>query len=147
MSESRIAPTLALHGALVLLFGLLAGIPYGSAIVGDAGVEAVRAWKLAHMEGLLNGVLLLALAGVAPHLHLGEWPRRVMVWGVVLAAWGNLLGATLGALVGERGLEPRGPVANAAVFTAFMFGMWGVLFGVPIVARGAWAALRRADAD
>lgn len=136
------AATLTFNGLVVLLLGLIAGAPYGAALVGEWGEEAARAWKLAHTEGVLNGIMVLALAGCAPWMALGRAAQRVVVWGAVLAAYGNVVGATLGALTGQRGLAPQGPAANWLVFIAFMFGMWGVLVAVPTAAVGAWRELR-----
>jgi hypothetical protein len=113
---SRGAADLALHGLLVLFLGLLCGIPFGSAIVSGWGDDAVRAWKL------------------APARQQG-----IVVWGAILAAWGNVIGAMIGALTGYRGLAPEGPLANWLVFLAFMFGMWGVLLAVPVAAAGVLA--------
>jgi hypothetical protein len=62
----------------------------------------------------------------------------VVVWGAVLSAYGNVIGAGLGAVSGQRGLAPQGPLANWLVFIAFMFGMWSVLIALPVAARGAW---------
>lgn len=138
------AAMLTFNGLVVLFLGLIAGLPYGAALVGNWGEEAARAWKLAHAEGVLNGIMVLALAGVAPWLALGRGAERVVVWGAVLAAYGNVVGATLGALTGQRGLAPQGPAANWVVFVAFMFGMWGVLVAVPVAARGAWRQRRGA---
>ncbi|MBX3027164.1 hypothetical protein KF840_19870 [bacterium] len=142
----RAAAMLTFNGLLVLLAGLLAGAPYGAALVGEWGEAAARAWKLAHAEGVLNGLMLLALAGCAPSLPLGRAGERLVTWGAVLAAWGNVLGATLGALTGQRGLAPQGPAANWLVFVAFMFGMWGVLVAVPVAASAAWRRVRGAPA-
>lgn len=133
---------LVLNGLLVLLIGLLAGAPYGAAVVEGWGAEAERAWKLAHMEGVQNGLLTLVLAAIGGRLVLGARAERIVVWGVVLAAWGNTVGALLAALTGARGLAPQGPAANWLVFVAYMFGMWGVLIAVPIAVRGAWRALK-----
>jgi hypothetical protein len=143
----RGAATLVINGLVVLFLGLLAGAPYGAAIVEGWGAEAERAWKLAHMEGVQNGILVLALAGAAAWMSLGRAAERVVVWGAVLAAYGNTLGAVLGAVVGQRGLAPQGPPSNWLVFIAFMFGMWGVLIAVPVAAKGVWNRLRELPTD
>ena len=141
MSE-RAAARLAFHGLVILLLGLLAGAPYGAAIVQGWGVEAERAWKLAHLEGVQNGILVLALAGAARLLSLANAAEKTVVWGAILAAYGNAIGGILGAVSGQRGLAPQGPVTNWIVFIAFMFGMWGLLIAVPVAAIGAWNRLR-----
>ena len=128
---SRGAAGLSLHGLLVLFLGLLCGIPFGTAIVSGWGEGAVRAWKLAHLEGLQNGILLIALAGASRWMILTARQQAIVRWGAILAAWGNVIGAVIGAVSGYRGLAPEGPLANWLVFVAFMFGMWGVLLAVP----------------
>jgi len=87
--KQRAAALLVFHGLLVLFAGLIAGAPFGAAIVNGWGDEAVRAWRLAHLEGLQNGILLLALAGASRWLALGATAEKVVLWGAVLAAWGN----------------------------------------------------------
>lgn len=43
-----LAIQLTLHGAIVLLIGLLTGIPYGHAITRKPDENTVRAWRVAH---------------------------------------------------------------------------------------------------
>src|SRR6185369_13755231 len=59
------ARRLVFHGAAVLLVGLLAGIPYSTAITGGWGPEAVRAWQKAHLGIVAGGMMLVAVAGAA----------------------------------------------------------------------------------
>lgn len=141
----RTAALLALHGLVMLFLGCVAGAPYGAAIVNGLGAEAERAWKLAHMEGVQNGILLLALAGGSTWMKLGRAGENTVLWAAVLAGYGNTLGAMIGAATGYRGLAPEGPAANWVVFGAFMFGMWGVLIAVPVAAVGAWKRLREPE--
>ena len=140
--STRAAAMLTFHGLLVLFLGLVAGAPYGAAVVGGWGSAAERAWKLAHLEGVQNGILLLVLAGCSPWIAVAARGERLVVWGAVLAAYGNAIGGLLGALLGHRGLAPEGPLANWVVFVAFMFGMWGLLVAVPVAAGGAWRRWR-----
>src|SRR5687768_4129037 len=60
---------LILHGGVILLLGLLSGVPFGRAIVHVKSEAAVRAWRVAHSGLSMGGVLLLAL--VMPQLQLG----------------------------------------------------------------------------
>ncbi len=47
------------HGLVVLLVGLLCGVPYGQAITHAWGEEAVRAWRLAHFGLVVTGIWLM----------------------------------------------------------------------------------------
>ena len=60
--------TLIRHGALVFLLGLAAGFPFAIEILGRFDLWPVsiemdmpgdyRGWRMAHLEGVLNGMLL-----------------------------------------------------------------------------------------
>src|ERR1051325_916514 len=67
------------HGAVVVLLGMLAGFPYAFVVTGDMG-GSERAWRMAHLEGVLNGLLLLAVAGVGGRLALSAREGTVLMW-------------------------------------------------------------------
>jgi len=56
------------HGAVVFILGLVAGVPFLWALdaiaAGGGAVEAesLRAWRMAHLEGTLNGMMMIAVA-------------------------------------------------------------------------------------
>ena len=56
---------LLFHGPVVLLAGLLSGIPMGTAIINNRGEVTVRAWRVAHsglaMVGTCEGLQRLWL--------------------------------------------------------------------------------------
>lgn len=139
--DARRASRLVLHGALVTLAGLLAGFPYAMVVTGDLAGEE-RAWRMAHLEGVLNGLLMLAAAAVGGRLALGAGEQRALFVGLVVAGWGNVVAAALAAIYGVRGLEPAGPLANLAVFALFTAAVVGVLVAVALVAIGAARAAR-----
>ena len=65
------------HGLVVLLVGLLCGVPYGQAITHAWGEEAVRAWRLAHCGLVVTGIWLMVVAAVTPLLVLTtRWSRQ-----------------------------------------------------------------------
>jgi hypothetical protein len=132
---------LVVHGALVTLFGLLAGFPHALVITGQLAGEE-RAWRMAHLEGLLNGLLCLAAAGVWDVLVLSMRERSALLIALIGAAWGNVIGATLAASFGVRGLAPAGPAMNLVVYTVFTAGVVAVLVAVALLVRGGLKALR-----
>jgi len=77
---------LILHGGVILLLGLLSGVPFGRAIVHGKYEAAVRAWRVAHSGLSMGGVLLLALARVVPQLQLGASALALLVWAFVASA-------------------------------------------------------------
>lgn len=144
MDRDRFATRLVLHGAVVFGLGMLSGIPFGYGIVESQPEAFVRAWKLAHLEGLTNGLVLWVLAAVTPRLDLPELAWRMLGWALGAMAYGNIVGAMLAAGLGHRGLAPEGPVGNWIPFSVFGVAMVGTFVAVPLVGWGAWRRLQPA---
>ncbi len=133
---------LLLHGTIVLLIGLLAGIPYGSAIAAGAE-EPIRAWELAHGSSPLGATTMIAVAGILS--HLAARPR--LRWGVVVpfvvSGYGSSVALPLVALTGVRGLSLSGPFWNRVVFTGNSVGALGSLMGTVFLLYAVSRSLRR----
>lgn len=69
-------------------------------IPGDA-----RAWRMAHMEGITQGLLLMALAFGGRFMRLGPRGHRVLFWSALVTAWLFTLPTMVHPLFGTRGLE------------------------------------------
>ena len=138
----RVRPeTMIFHGAVVILLGLLAGFPYALVVTGSlAGSE--RAWRMAHLEGVLNGLLVIVVAAVWDRLALDGWKRDVLAWSLVLMAYGNVVASVIGATFAVRGLEPGGSPSNTLVYLLFMMAVVGIVVGIGLVAEGAWKRRR-----
>jgi hypothetical protein len=135
--EPRVAKSLVGHGLVVILLGMFTGFPYALVVTGAmAGAE--RAWRMAHLEGVLNGLMLVAIGAAGDSLALSTTQARWLQWTLIVTAYGNWLGATLGAATGERGLAPAGPLANFAVYALFMAAVAAVLVGLILAAIGAF---------
>ncbi len=132
---------LALHGTWVILLGLAAGVPYALVVTGRLAGEE-RAWRMAHAEGIQNGLLMLAVASVAGLVHLDETRSKWCAWSLVVAGYGNVLASMIGASTGHRGLDLAMPLANVVVYGLFVVAIVGVVTALVILARGAHAALR-----
>jgi len=137
--------TMIFHGAVVILLGLLAGFPYALVVTG-ALASSERAWRMAHLEGVLNGLLVIAVAAVWDRLALVGRKRDVLVWSLVLMAYGNVVASAIGATFAVRGLAPGGSFSNTLVYGLFMAAVVGVVIGLGLVAEGAWKR-RRAGAS
>ena len=133
---------LLFHGSIVLLVGLLSGVPMGQAITGGWGEEVVRAWRVAHVGLAAGGLMLIALAPAAGLLTLGPRGARWFVAAVLAAAYGAVVALPLGAIAGVRGLEPRGPALNIVVWLGNTVLALGSLFGTMLVMLGARTSLR-----
>ena len=132
--DKRTQGLLIANGALVLLAGFAAGFPYGTAVTASLDpnataetAEALRAWRMAHLEGVLNGLLMLAGAAVAAQLVLSAGAQRVVFWGLVAAGWTNIVASTISAMTGGRGLSPTGFDWGTLNFVLFMLGILGAV--------------------
>lgn len=123
---------LVIHGVIVILIGLFYGFGYGAALVGDVLKSTQDAWKLAHMEGLLNGMLIIVI-GVAytlikPPVLLERWIRYPLIF----TAYANVLAPLLAIITGNRGLEMGDTLGSYLVYFIFGAGVVTVLIGMGV---------------
>lgn len=133
------ARRLLFHGAAVLLVGLLAGIPYSTAITGGWGPDAVRAWQKAHLGIVAGGSMVVAVAGAGRYLTLGRRATGWLVGSLAVSAWAAVVGLGGGALLGVQGLVPTGPAANLVSFAGNTVLAVGSLIGVGLLVVGSRA--------
>lgn len=141
--------TLVAHGALVFLVGLVAGLPFGFEILGRVELWPIpggfdfdppgdaRGWRMAHLEGILNGMLLFAVAAVAPLLQLGSRGAAWVTKGLLVCAWGNIIASWIGPLSETRGLAFSGFSWNSLVYLLFIAAIIGIVGAMVAVYAGA----------
>lgn len=128
---------MALHGCIILMFGLLGGIGFSyAAAVAETSSQLYGVWKFVHMEGLVNGILVLAVAGV---WHKIASPRLIVQigrWTLLIGAYCNAIGPWLTALfVGHRVIQPQNLLESVIVFGFYVPGTLPMLsFALFIVA-------------
>jgi hypothetical protein len=139
----RSAALLVAHGALILLLACVIGMPFAEVLKADLGLPGwfpapgnVRAWHMAHLEALLNGLLVLAGAAVAMRLELSRVLEATIFWGLLADGWGNSLGALVAALDGGKRIVTLG----AGDQNLLAFGLFSVAAVGGIVALSALAA-------
>lgn len=144
---------LVLHGLGLWVTAILVGWMYMFSLLGEVVLFPVlpsidlqipgeaRAWNMAHLEGITNGLLLMALAVVAPLLELSPKQARIVLWSAAITAWGFTLPAWANALVGTRGLAfDGGPFIGGLANNVIYLTGWPavvavhVLFAVLLVA-------------
>ncbi len=130
---------LAMHGSIVLLIGLLAGIGYSyAATTASVDSDLYKNWRFAHLEGLFNGVMVLAIAGAWPSIDRPGMAVTAGRWLLILGAYANALGPWITALfIGHRVIQPHAPLEYIVVYGFYIPGVLP-LFGVAIF---VWAAL------
>jgi hypothetical protein len=147
--RERLQASMIAHGALVFIVGLLAGFPFAFVILGKIVLWPIpgalewqmpgdlRGWHMAHLEGILNGLTLFAVAAIMPQLRLGDTAFKVVAWGLIITAWGNIIASVIGPLFGGRGLEFGGSVSNSLMYLLFVLAVGTVLVALALVFRGA----------
>ena len=143
----RLRSLLVVHGALIFLVGLAAGFPFAMILL--AGPDApppvpgdVRGWRMAHLEGVLNGLTLIAVAGVGRDMVLTQRTQLIIFWSLVITGWGNIVASIIGPIFGARGLTFGGGVANSLMYLLFMAAVIAVIVAMVATVRGAWRAAR-----
>jgi len=84
------------HGAVVVLLGLAAGFPFAFVILGTMAGDQ-RAWRMAHLEGVLNGVVMFAVTAVSGRLVLSGGLQTLLAWCLVVTGYGNVVASILAA--------------------------------------------------
>jgi len=87
------------HGMLLFLLGLFTGFA-------EPHFANVRMGLAAHLEGVMNGILLLALGAIWPHVRLGRKAQAAAFWTALYSAYANWLFTTLAAILGTGALSP-----------------------------------------
>ena len=152
MSE-RLQSTMIAHGALVFLVGMVVGFPFAFVLIQKVALWPlpaidlvppgdVRGWRMAHLEGILNGLTLIAVAAAGRRIVLGERAQAWVGWGLIVTAWANTLASVIGPVFGGRGLEYGNGVANSLMYLSFVAAIVTVMIAMSLVARGAVAAGR-----
>jgi hypothetical protein len=120
------ARQLAFHAVIVLGLGMIAGYFWGNAM-GDpaASVTQANAWRLAHIEGFANGVLMLVVALSYPLVLPNQKAERLIRYGMIIVGYSNILASLYGGFFDARGTLPTADssVHDLVVFFGFMPGV------------------------
>jgi hypothetical protein len=115
------------------LLGQLVLWPIPGAI--DAQVPGdPRAWRMAHMEGITQGLLLMALAFGGRFMRHTPRGHAGLFWSALVAAWLFTLPAMLHPLFGTRGLAfGGGPFAPGLANDVLYVIGWPPMIGVHVM--------------
>jgi (hydroxyamino)benzene mutase len=87
------------HGMFLFLLGLLTGLV-------EAKFTNVRMGLAAHLEGVMNGIFLLALGSIFVELRLSPRASAAAFWTALVGTYGNWATTTLAAVLGTAALSP-----------------------------------------
>lgn len=140
---TNLSRCLAGAGALLFFIGMLTGLWAGAALTGKVTVGIPRLALAAHLNGLLGGLWLIAVAWTLQFLRYGERGLRRLAIGVAIPAWSNWLVTLIASFLGVNGLAYTDNKANNAI--AFLLQALVVL--PTLVSAGFWAWGFRARRD
>jgi (hydroxyamino)benzene mutase len=87
------------HGMFLFLLGLFTGLA-------EANFANIRMGLAAHLEGVTNGIFLVALGVVWPELRLSARARSIAYTSVLYGTYANWGCTTLAAVFGTGALSP-----------------------------------------
>ncbi|HEV8457266.1 MAG TPA: hypothetical protein VGR44_03130 [Methylomirabilota bacterium] len=135
MARELLRRRLVRLGAWLFVIGLITGLWAAAVLTEQVKVPIPRLALAAHLNGLLGGLWLIAVASTLDLLRYGERGLRRLAWLVSIAAWSNWLITLVASVLGVRGLEYTNDPANNAV--AALLQVFVVL--PSLLGAGAWA--------
>jgi (hydroxyamino)benzene mutase len=87
------------HGMFLFLLGLLTGLV-------EHKLQNPRMGLAAHLEGVMNGIFLIALAAIWLDLRLSSRQRMVTYWTLLYGTYANWAVTTLAAMLGTAAMSP-----------------------------------------
>ena len=119
----------ALNVVIMILAGMvLAGFPLAFLVMRDVYNQPppidvggdYRGWVMAHLEGLLNGLLVIALGAVTLiRRPMNPGRQAFLVPAHLIAGWGNVIAAILAPALNVRGMAVDASLANNIVWGIF----------------------------
>ena len=127
-------------GAIVLLIGLLSGLPTVVESINESG----RFWHTAHEALIMMGIWMLASSSVLPALVLGRRETTALVRSLLAMGYGFSVALVIGGVVGANAFEPGGTPATLTAFVAAVVGIGGAYVATALTLMGARAVLKEA---
>ena len=124
------------HGAVVALLGACSGLMYTFVLTGDIS-GSMRAWHLAHLQGIVIGVLILAASSYITHLGLAQKGLRIVAYSFVITGYCYSIGPIFGAIFNVRGIEPVMPVSNLLMYLSNLVASISIVIGLALTFYGA----------
>ena len=119
----------------MFFIGMVTGIWSAAALTGKVVVGMPRLALAAHLNGLLGGLWLLAVAWSFEFLHYGARGLRRLALGVSVPAYANWLVTLIASFIGVNGLDYTGQRVNDII--AFLLQALVVL--PTLIASAFWA--------
>lgn len=129
------------HGMCLFLLGLLTGF-------GETYFANTRMGLAAHLEGVMNGIFLVALGAAWTELKLPRLAKIVAYWTALGGTYGNWFMTVLAASFGTAALSPiTGAGHSGRVWQETMVTVGFMIVGITIIVCSVlfmWGLRRRA---
>jgi hypothetical protein len=126
------------HGAAVILLGLLLGLP---AVAEELAGTHPQTWRAGHAALLQAGVWLLATAAVIPQIVLPPRQMRALCWSLLAAMYAFTTAILVQAITGVRALTFGGSIATSIAYLANIVTVAAGLLAALLTLVGAIAAI------
>ncbi len=155
----RARTLLVFNGACLLMCTVATGWLYMFFLLGEIDLWPViqhvdaqvpgdrRAWNMAHMEAITNGLILIAIALAAPFTKLSPRQYHWLFYSALTFAWLFTLPAIANALYGTRGLAFGGgpfgdSLANNVIYLIGWPPVVAVHIALGLLVLGVWKHLQ-----
>lgn len=98
---------LLFHGIALFLIGLLTGLA-------EQHFANLRMGLAAHLEGVLNGIFLLAVGAIWNEVRLPPSAGRIAYWALLGGTYGNWAVTTTAAILGTAAMSPITAAGHSA---------------------------------
>ena len=128
---------LLFHGALVLVVGLLAGVPYGLSMRRGRPERIERAWRVAHSGLTMGGVLLISTSAVLALVAAESSVERIVAYALVASGYGFCVSLPYAAWGGHDSVFwPSRTAASWIISIGNIIGAGGSLLAAICLAYG-----------
>jgi len=135
--KNQAARQIAFHAVIVLFLGMVSGLFWGM-LMSDAtsSITQQAAWRLAHIEGFANGVLMLIVALSYPLINPQGRAEQIIRFGIIITGYSNIFASMYGGFFDARGLVPSADstLHDLVVYYGFMPGVVAILVVLPTMA-------------
>ena len=115
------------HGMVLFLIGLFTGLA-------QPHFANIRMALAAHLEGVMNGIFLLAVGAIWNEVRLSSRVSAVAYWALLGGTYGNWAVTTIAAILGTAALSPiTGAGHGAAPWQEVLVTGGFVMIGVAII--------------
>jgi len=135
MDDDPVRRRLAWAGAWLFAVGMVTGLWAAAVLTEKVAVAIPRLALAAHLNALLGGLWLIAVASTLDLLRYGPVGRLRLSWLVMVPAWGNWLITLVASVLGVTGLEYTRDTANHAIAAL----LHSLVVLPSLVGAGAWA--------